>query len=65
MKFGRGMQNAIKARKCSACQNRRHTDCEQELAVQASREVGWDPESSFGPVTIPFCACYSETDLHI
>jgi hypothetical protein len=65
VKFGRGVQNAIKARKCEPCQNRRHTDCEQELAVHEAREVGWDPESNFGPIDIPFCACYSETDLHI
>lgn len=60
MKFGRGVQNAVKARKCEACQNRRHTDCEQELAIKEAREGDWDPSSN-----IPFCACYSETDIHI
>lgn len=65
MKFGRGIKSAIKARTCEACQGRCHTDCEQELAIQEAREIGWDPGAASGPINIPFCACYSETDLHI
>jgi hypothetical protein len=63
----RGAKNAAKARMCEPCQHRRHTDCLQEDAVRKNRDQRELANDGFSTekVDIPFCACYSTTDVHI
>lgn len=67
MEFQRGAANARKARMCEPCQKKRHTECEQEIAVREYREV-WELNRDGFDMTypiIPFCGCYRTTDIHV
>jgi hypothetical protein len=67
MGLRQGSKNAAAARICEKCRSREHTQCAREMAIIQAREVAALRAEGFtmAAVAVPFCACYSETDIHV
>jgi hypothetical protein len=66
LQFNRGAANARKASMCGPCRNRRHIDCTQENAFRINSENRmFGEDDTPNRVDVPYCTCYSQTDLHV
>jgi hypothetical protein len=69
MALRRGVRGAIASTTCAPCRNRQHAECQQEdalIRLAAQREMKADGFAVKDPeVQVPFCRCYSESDIHL
>lgn len=68
MALRRGARNAEQSGICAACKDCRHTECDQEIATYRRREQLALRADGFcmkdEDVSVPFCHCYSRTNIH-